>query len=212
MGPYQTSWNVRARDLGCDRGGRAIVRGVSFTLESGDALQLFGANGAGKSTLLNVFGGVATPAEGALHWQAGPAASWDARTPQRQVLFLADAPSVKAQLTAHEHLRFWAAAYGLPNGDRESAISAALERVGIEKLKDTRAERFSAGQRRRLDFARALLARRPIWLLDEPTAALDAQSAEVIGVAITDHLSAGGVAIIATHATLNAPSKRLAIG
>lgn len=201
MDPYRRAVSLSAENAGCDRAGAAIVRGVSFALSPGEGLQLFGPNGSGKSSLLSMFAGLIPPAEGAVRWRIGDEEL--AGPPEGGVFFLGHDASVKPALTAGENLRFWAKTYG--GGD----VAQALEAVGASGLGALRARSLSAGQRRRIDLARAVIANREVWLLDEPAAAIDRDGVKIIRRLIGDHLARGGIAIVATHDDLGPGFKRL---
>ncbi|MEM9616528.1 MAG: heme ABC exporter ATP-binding protein CcmA [Pseudomonadota bacterium] len=211
MHAYPRQITLRARDVGCDRGGAAIVRGVDLTVSPGEAVQLFGANGAGKTTLLNLFAGHLRTAEGEVSWRIGEG-EWTPSRPAQSILFITHAAPMKPALTALENLFFWARSYAIPAQQEKETVHGALEHVGMSAYADLRAGKLSAGQRRRLDIARAILARREIWLMDEPAAAIDAKGAEMVGAVIAEHLAAGGIAIAATHDTLGVASRKLVIG
>ncbi len=201
MSPYRRAISLTAADAGCDRAGAAIVRGVFFSLAPGEGMQLFGPNGSGKSSLLSMFAGLLRPVEGAVEWRVDGAVS--NKAPEGGVFFLGHDASVKPALTAEENLLFWAQVNG--GGD----VDAALDAVDAVAFRHLRAGRLSAGQRRRVDLARALLADREVWLLDEPTAAIDRDGVRVIRRLIDGHLSRGGIAIVATHDDLGGGFKRL---
>ena len=201
MDRYRRDISFSAENAGCDRAGAAIVRGVSFSLRSGEGLQLFGPNGAGKSSLLSMFAGLIRPAEGVLRWRMGDEAA--DRPPEDSLFFLGHEASVKPALTGEENLRFWAKTYG--GGD----VSAALAAVDAMAFRHLRSRSLSAGQRRRIDLARAVLADREVWLLDEPTAAIDRDGVKIIRKLIDEHLARGGIAIVATHDDLGQGFKRL---
>ncbi|WDI30863.1 heme ABC exporter ATP-binding protein CcmA [Hyphococcus flavus] len=206
MEPYAQQIGFEAENAGCDRAGEPVVRGVSFSFSPGDALQLFGPNGSGKSSLLSMFAGLIPLAEGALRWHLGDEQS---ATPfEQSVFFLGHDASVKPSLTARENLSFWAACYGAG----KERIDAAIDSVKAMTFADLRASRLSAGQRRRIDLARAVLADRPVWLLDEPAAAIDSDGVEVIRNMIAEHRARGGLAIIATHDHLGSGYQRLELG
>lgn len=200
MSSYRRAISLAAENAGCDRAGVAIVRGVNFTLEPGEGMQLFGPNGSGKSSLLSMFAGLIRPVEGGLRWRIGEEES--AAAPEKSIFFLGHDASVKPALTAEENLRFWATASG---GD----VNAALLAVEADTFRNLRAGRLSAGQRRRIDLARAFLGNREIWLLDEPTAAIDCDGVKIIRKLIDGHLARGGIAIVATHDDLGPGFKRL---
>lgn len=201
MSPYRRAISLAAENAGCDRAGAAIVRGVTFSLGPGEGMQLFGPNGSGKSSLLSMFAGLIDLAEGVVGWRVNGAAVEAA--PEAGVFFLGHEASVKPALTAEENLRFWAKASG--GGD----VDAALAAVDALSFRHLRAGRLSAGQKRRVDLARALLVDREVWLLDEPTAAIDRDGVKIIRKLIDDHLARGGVAIVATHDDLGSDFKRL---
>ncbi len=174
-------------------------------------MQLFGANGSGKTSLLNLFAGHLRPAEGALLWRDG-AGPWTDAKPQDSIFFMGHENAVKPALSAVENLSFWARTYGFSGAAAKHAAHEALERMGLGDIERVRTGRLSAGQRRRVDFARALMCRRAVWLLDEPAAALDAKGAELVATIVNEHLKAGGIAIIATHDTLAINTVRMVIG
>jgi heme exporter protein A len=86
-----------------------------------------------------------------------------------------------------------------------------MERVGLLTRRDLQARRLSQGQKRRIGLARLLLAKKPVWLLDEPTNALDADGVALFTAIVDEHLARGGMACIATHLTMqiHAPVREL---
>lgn len=212
MEPYAHPIGLEARDAGCDRGGAPVVRGVSLVLAPGEGVQLFGPNGSGKTSLLAMFAGLIAPAQGALVWRrAREKGDEQSSKPfAGSVFFLGHEASVKPALTARENLEFWANTYGV--GDAPARLDDALARVGAGAFAHQRAGALSAGQRRRVDLARAVIAERPVWLLDEPAAAIDKDGVAILQGLTNDHLSRGGVAIIATHDELGARFQRLVLG
>src|SRR5690606_10320963 len=119
--------------------------------------------------------------------------------------------AIKPRLTVRENLDFWAG-INAPTGPDPLA---ALERVGLGPISHIDAGYLSAGQTRRLALARLLVSRRPVWLLDEPTAALDTEGHALVAALIDEHLAGGGLAIAATHDPLSldpASADHLTIG
>lgn len=194
-----------AEDLALDRGGRRLFEGVGFAVAAGEALVVTGPNGAGKSSLLRVVAGLLSPSEGTVRLEGGEA---DLPLPA-QVHYLGHLDAVKPSLSVAEALGFWAVYLG---GGRDR-IDDALDAVGLLALADLPSAYLSAGQRRRLALARLVAAPRPVWLLDEPTAALDAAAERRLGELIGDHLAGGGMVMAATHMDLpiEAP-RRLRLG
>ena len=187
---------LRAENLGCHRGGREVFAGLNFAVAAGEALLVTGRNGAGKSSLLRLIAGLVRHSGGQLMFSGG-----DADTPiGEQAHYLGHADGVKAALTAAENLAFAAAMLG---GDSSrSAQLAALAALGLAHVIDFPARLLSAGQRRRVALARLLVARRPLWLLDEPTTALDAAAQGALATIMQAHLKGGGILAAAIHAPL----------
>jgi heme exporter protein A len=194
-----------AADLACERSGRPVFAGVSFTVGGGEGLVLTGRNGAGKSSLLMMLAGQLAPAAGRLALEGSPAE----RTLPELAHYIGHRDALKPALTPLESLDFWRAMLGSPSLEPE----AALDRLGLAHAADLPCAYLSAGQRRRLAIARLLVSERPVWLLDEPTAALDAASQSLFEGLVDEHLARGGIAVAATHVPLGfRTATRLAIG
>ena len=175
---------IRVRDLAVQRGERLLFKGLGFELSAGQVLLLRGANGAGKSSLLMALAGILRPESGEIR-----------RAEEAGLHLLTYQHGLKARLTVAENLHFWQALYGGPG----LTIPEALERVGIAALAGLETGYLSSGQTRRLSLARLLVSERPIWLLDEPSATLDAAGEKLLGTLIDAHRQKGGAAVIATH-------------
>ncbi len=202
--------NLSGHDLACIRGGRRVFYGVGFSIAAGHALVLTGPNGAGKSSLLRVIAGLIRPAEGRITLEGGdPELSVG-----EQSHYVGHADPLKPALTVTENLAFWARFLNGARGVDEAAlVERGLEAVGLADLARLPAGYLSAGQKRRLSLARVLAVPRPIWLLDEPSTALDAASQERLQSVMHTHLSAGGLIIAATHGPLGlAAPKELRLG
>jgi heme exporter protein A len=188
---------LSAHEIAIERGGRRILSGVSFEARAGQALLLVGPNGSGKSSLLRAIAGFLPLASGALALEGGTAEAGIGE----QAHYLGHADALKSALTAGENLAFWADA--LRGDSARAAWIAALERLGLAHVADFPARALSAGQKRRVALARLLVAPRPIWLLDEPTTALDAAAQRQFAVVMRAHLAGGGLILAATHAPLD---------
>jgi len=184
--------------LSCSRGGRSLFQGLSFGLSRGQAILVTGPNGAGKTSLLRLVAGLLVPTAGRIALEGSDGTVGEASH------FVGHLDAVKGALTAGENLVFGRALLG--GGD--TSIELALERFGIGALQDLPAQVFSAGQRRRLALARLLVAPRPIWLLDEPTTALDTSGQQMLARLMAEHRAGGGVIVAATHATLDLKDAR----
>ena len=198
--------SLLAENLSCIRGGRLVFRDVGFRVEAGQALSLEGPNGAGKSSLLRMIAGFLTPASGAIRLTNDGAEISDGEERGNFIGWLGHHDAAKPQLTPRETLRFFAELYGA-NGD----IDLALEEVGLIRARDLPCQYLSAGQKKRLSLARLKLSARPLWLLDEPLAALDSAGKSLAAQFIASHCASGGIAIVATHEALGIEATRLAL-
>jgi heme exporter protein A len=181
------------------RGDRTILAGLSFSVAAGEALLLTGPNGAGKTTLLRAIAGLIGLSAGAITLEGGAAD----RSIAEQAHYAAHSNALKGSLTVAENLAFWGTYLGGASGsDLNSAVDAALDALDLDDLADVPAAYMSAGQKRRAGLARILMAKRPLWLLDEPTVSLDSQSVEIVARLINAHTAGGGLALVATHLPL----------
>lgn len=178
---------LTANGLSLSRGGRMLFSGLELALRPGAALLVRGPNGAGKSSLLLALAGILRPDGGRIGWSGDP--------DRPHLHLLAHTTGLKGRLTVGENLGFWRRL----NGPSTTSVADALAVVGLGGLGAASAGHLSAGQGKRLALARLLVNRRPLWLLDEPTAALDAEGQRLLGALIAAHLADGGGAIIATH-------------
>jgi len=187
---------LSAAEIALERGGRQLFRNVNFEVSAGEALIVVGPNGAGKSSLLRAIAGFLSVSAGTFHLEGGdPEASIG-----EQAHYLGHADALKAALTAGENLSFWAGA--LDGDSRRDSWLAALTRLRLAHVADFPVRALSAGQKRRVALARLLVARRPIWLLDEPTTALDVAAQGLLAELMREHLASGGLIVAATHAPL----------
>lgn len=181
--------------LACRRGTRLLFEGLHFTIRTGEALVVTGPNGAGKSSLLRIVAGLIAATSGRVQLEG---LERDAR-PAEQMHYLGHEDALKGALSVAENLTFWRTVLGAPG----LTVAEALEEVGLGGLGRLPAAVLSAGQRRRLAIARLLVSRRPVWLLDEPTTALDASAQGRFAALGRAHLEAGGLILAATHAPLD---------
>ncbi len=186
--------------LVCVRGGRTVFEGLDFALKPGDALVLLGPNGSGKSSLLRIMAGLLKPTGGDLLWY-GYAVADDPESHHARQHYVGHLDGLKAAMTVSENLSFWT---GLRMGEAPPAglIRSALGSLGLDHLADFPARMLSAGQKRRLSLARMLASPAALWLLDEPTVALDRDSIAALEQAIARHRRRGGMVVVATHSEM----------
>ncbi|MDO5604240.1 MAG: heme ABC exporter ATP-binding protein CcmA [Paracoccus sp. (in: a-proteobacteria)] len=178
---------LAVHDLSVTRGGMRTLEGLDFVLNAGQALILRGPNGIGKTTLLRTIAGLQPALAGRIEMMP------DA------IAYAAHADGLKPALSVAENLHFWAAVFG------RSEIDGAIGAMNLVALAARPAGSLSAGQKRRLGLARLIVTGRPIWVLDEPTVSLDAESVALFADVVRAHLTQGGAALMATHIDLGLP-------
>jgi heme exporter protein A len=178
------------------RGDRHLLKGLTFSLQPGQLLQLLWTNGTGKTSLLRCLAGFLYAEEGEVRWR-GSSVREDRAAFHWEMAYLGHESALKAELTARENLTF---ACALRTRHAPERVGAALDAVGLASI-DPRLQvrSFSAGQKRRVALARLSLWEARLWLLDEPATNLDAAGQAVLEKLLATHLAQGGAAIVATH-------------
>jgi len=182
--------SIEINNLAMSRGGTPLFSGISTRVTNGDILWIQGDNGIGKTTLLGALAGLHMVDAGDISWRLD-------KTPCDPGHILAYQPHqtyAKAALTAREDLSFWATLY-----QTQIPPSEALDVVGLDTKANVRTGKLSAGQKRRLAMAKLIISGKPIWILDEPAAAMDQDGLVLIDTLLKRHSAQGGVAIIASH-------------
>ncbi|HVZ30183.1 MAG TPA: heme ABC exporter ATP-binding protein CcmA [Asticcacaulis sp.] len=192
---------IRVNGLGLKKGYNLLISDLNFTLLAGEGLSLTGENGVGKTTLLRTLAGFSYAHAGKIAFVANgePIDSEDAA---RLIHMLGHHDALSPSRTVAQELAFQADYLG---GDPVSAI----EPLRLKPLLDLETRYLSAGQKRRLSCARLLMAKRPLWLLDEPMAPLDADHRTLLAGIMQDHLKAGGLLIAAVHDPLPFETRQL---
>ena len=161
-----TSPAISVTGLRVRRGGHRVLHDISCSVAAGSVTGLLGPSGGGKSTLLRSIVGVQIVSSGevtVLGHRAGSVAL------RRRVGYVTQAPSVYADLTVRENLRYFAAVLGAPRGD----VDRVIEQVDLDRHADAVVGNLSGGQQSRVSLAAALLGTPELLVLDEPTVGLD---------------------------------------
>ncbi len=186
---------LEARALSCIRNERQLFRGLSFSLDAGEALLIEGRNGSGKTSLLRLLCGLGLTDDGEIYWcnrELG-----EHRTEfLAQTAYVGHADGIKLDLTVRENLAF---ARSLGRARSLGAIDRALHELDLTELGGTLCRKLSAGQRRRTALARLLVLDALLWLLDEPLTALDVRSIRQFETLLQAHLGSGGLLVLTTH-------------
>ena len=203
---------LAATNLECVRGSRSLFSGISFTLHTGRLLQIDGVNGSGKTSLLRMVCGLLQPARGEILWH-GQITRKLREQYHADVAYLGHANGVKDELSALENLRVSTRLAGEKASDEDAY--KALWRLGLEWREHLPAKVLSQGQKRRVALARLLLTRKPLWLLDEPVASVDAAAVSVLESMLETHLTQGGMVMLTTHQEVRTPpaaTQRIRLG
>ena len=187
---------LEAQDLDCERGARVLFRALSFAVGAGQSLRITGANGSGKTSLLRILCGLLPPTRGSVLWNGTNVARLR-EDYSRKLVYLGHASAIKDDLSAAENLSIACRLAG--DAPEETEVHEALARFGLAR-DHCAVKRLSQGQRRRAALARLALAEaRPLWLLDEPFAALDTQGVAILNGLIREHIGRGGALAFTTH-------------
>ncbi len=202
--PTEPLWS---ENLTCRRGGRRVFADLAFRVAPGEALIVTGPNGAGKSSLLRLLAGLVRPAEGAIYWGEADIAD-DPVTHRARTAYLGHLDAIKPRATVADHL----ALATILAGTGAAQVPTIADRIGLGTLLARPGRLLSAGQRRRVALGRLLLSGAQLWLLDEPTNALDTAGQTLLTGLLRDHLAGGGMIVAATHQALDLPAQNLHLG
>ncbi len=176
--------------IALSRGGHPLFAGISLSIVAGDIVWIGGDNGIGKSSLLRLMTGLSRADSGGICWRIAGADC----PPHDLICYQGHQDAFKPNLTAVESLEFWAKIL-----ECTASIDVLLKTVGLSVRANVPCGQLSAGQKRRLSLARLMLSQKPVWIMDEPTAAMDSEGVNLIHELIGGHVSRGGSAIIASH-------------
>ncbi|XP_074316706.1 ABC transporter I family member 1 [Silene latifolia] len=182
-------------NVSCMRNAQQILRHVNISLHDGGALVLTGTNGSGKSTFLRMLAGFSKPSAGEILWnghditQSGVFHQY-----KLQLGWVSLKDAIKEKFTIRENVEWHEVLEG-----KFGRSLPAIELMGLGRLANDKARMLSMGQRKRVQLARLLALDRPIWLLDEPSVALDDDGVKLLEYIIAEHRKQGGIVIVATH-------------
>jgi heme exporter protein A len=188
-------------NLGCRRGERRLFSGLTMTMPAGKVVAVTGNNGSGKTSLLRMLCGLLPPDEGVILWK-GRNISTLKESYLGQLLHIGHLNGLTGDLTAVENLQMTVHL----SGDRatDADTRAALLAMGLpDRAHHLPIRILSQGQKRRVALARMWLTHRPLWILDEPFAALDAAATDCLTRRVQTHVEAGGAVVLATHDEVN---------
>ncbi|MCY8514852.1 ABC transporter ATP-binding protein [Bacillus atrophaeus] len=175
---------------------KLIVKGISFTLEKGEAFGLLGPNGAGKSTTISMIAGLVPPDKGEIT-VGGCIVGKDTNQAKQKIGVVPQDIALYPTLTAKENLLFWGKMYGLTSAKAKKRAVEVLEYVGLTERAKDKIQTFSGGMKRRINIGAALMHRPDLLIMDEPTVGIDPQSRNHI-LQTVKQLNEEGMTIIYT--------------
>lgn len=201
-----THHTLSVKELACIKNHQPLFRDLCFEINAGDVLWIEGCNGSGKSSLLRLLTGLATPTVGSIFW-SGKSIKHLKTAYWRDLHYLSHTNGIKLGLTVIENLQL-AAQLNLYSQPIQEDIFSLLQ---LNSHKNLQARYLSAGQKRRLALAKLILFPKPLWILDEPFTALDADTQNLFMTHLESHAKNGGMSIVSSHQSihLNAPIKKL---
>src|SRR5688572_7797789 len=197
-----TSTPTRRRTLFARKETKAMftaVDGVDLQIERGEIFGLLGPNGAGKSTTIRMLCTLLEPTSGTAHVNGFDIVKQANEVRRSLGTVLAGERSIYWKLTGRENLEYFAALYHIPAEIAKKRVEELIERMEIKDRANELVEKYSTGMRQRVAIAKALLARPPILLLDEPTLGLDPQAARRLRELIAELKQEGHTILLTTH-------------
>ncbi len=185
--------------LECVKGYDSLFKDVSFTLSAGEVMQIEGTNGSGKTSLLRILTGMSQAESGEIFWD-GLNIDDNRETYNDNLVYIGHLNSLKADLSALENLQLSRKYLGQTN---DKTTQSALDAVGLAGYEHILAHQLSAGQKRRVALARLHLNAAPLWILDEPTTAIDVNGVRAFEQTIEAHALNGGMVILTAHQKLD---------
>jgi heme exporter protein A len=176
--------------LSVSRGNQLLFENLSSTITNHDIVLVRGDNGIGKTSLLEAISGL-------LAYSSGDIKIYISKHRTSFKNLIAYQPSssyCKTLLTTKEELNFWANIY-----NNSSVVDDVLKFVKLQSAFNLQTQNLSTGQRKRLEIAKVIVTQKPVWIFDEPYAGMDDNGVELIDTVLKDHVSRGGIAILASH-------------
>lgn len=178
--------------------GIEVLRAVDLCVGPGEIVALYGPNGVGKTTLLRILATLLRPQQGTLAID-GINAFEEKALARQKLLFLGHGTQLYEDLPAEDNLRFFLALRERPQPHTDQALRAVLEQVELWKFRKFAVAQYSAGMKRRLSLAKAMLVQPPLLLLDEPYTSLDKAGVSLLNDFLAESAAAGRAVVMVSH-------------
>jgi len=175
---------------------QTVLRGMDFSVESGEFVALLGPNGAGKTTFLRILASLSRPTLGSV-MIAGYSLPNQAAAVRRRLGVVSHLPLLYGDLTAEENLRFYSRMYDI--GQAEKRITDVLEMVGLAPRRRDLVRTFSRGMQQRLAIGRAVLHDPEVMLFDEPHTGLDQDACQMLDTVLREVAARGRTVVMTSH-------------
>jgi heme exporter protein A len=194
---------LSVRHLSCERGYRELFNDLNFDLFPGEILHIKGENGSGKTSLLRILAGLALPVTGQITFNGFDCRKYRSEY-NEQLAFMGHKLGIKLEMTPAENIRTYCDISCDANQSRtEREILTVLDRVGLFGFEEMYCNQLSAGQKRRVALAQAILSKTSLWILDEPFTSLDVKGVTFFLEKIQEHVSNNGMVLLTTHQDVN---------
>lgn len=190
---------LETQALSFKRQAHTLFENLCFQAKSSSLTQVMGENGSGKTTLLRILAGFLPASSGVIYYQDSAITEKNSLY-RHAIAYLGHSNALKPGLTVKENILSHANLMGgIPNA---VTLETLLRQFNLKTHAKKFAYELSAGQQRKLALINVILSEKPIWLLDEPLAALDERGHQQFNNKLAAHVEKGGVAIVATHQAL----------
>ena len=181
---------IEINGVSVSRGNQLLFKNLTSTITNHDVVIVRGDNGIGKTSLLEAISGLLTYSSGKIKFLIS-----EKRTSFKNLIAYQPSSSYcKTLLTINEELTFWANIH-----NNSSLVDNVLKFVNLQGVFNLQTQNLSTGQRKRLEIAKVIITQKPIWIFDEPYAGMDDNGVELIDTVLKEHVSRGGIVILASH-------------
>jgi heme exporter protein A len=181
---------IEINGVSVSRGNQLLFKNLTSTITNHDVVIVRGDNGIGKTSLLEAISGLLTYSSGKIKFLIS-----EKRTSFKNLIAYQPSSSYcKTLLTINEELTFWANIH-----NNSSLVDDVLKFVNLQGVFNLQTQNLSTGQRKRLEIAKVIITQKPIWIFDEPYAGMDDNGVELIDTVLKEHISRGGIVILASH-------------